>query len=133
MMFMLQVFSISYSYRYSLVVLFPMYFIINLATVLKIRFDPSIEDATGIEATNKQMVVVMQRITVLAVSILFSRFLMDIDAAEQFLKTHFLKNQQKQLTSVFNNHMDGIILCRKRKEQDTESEQIEDQESSTAK
>ena len=82
MMFMLQVFSISYSYRYSLVVLFPMYFIINLATVLKIRFDPSIEDATGIEATNKQMVVVMQRITVLAVSILFSRFLMDIDSAE---------------------------------------------------
>ena len=128
MMFMLHVFAISYSYRYAFVVLFPMYFIINLATVIKIKLDTTIE-----QTNNKQMVVVMQRITTLALSILFSRFCMDIDSAQQFLKSHFLKNQQKQLTSVFNNHMDGIILCRKRKEQESGDEQISDQEGNLVK
>ena len=45
MMFILHSFVFSYSYRYTVVVLFPLYFLINLATVFKIKHDTSIESS----------------------------------------------------------------------------------------
>ena len=93
-------------------VIFPVYLLGNIATIFKIKHD------TSIEATDKEMLSVMQRVVVISLGILFSQFLVDFDKAEAFLKSHLIKNQQKQLKSVFTNHMDGIVLSHRRKDED---------------
>ena len=118
----------SYSYSYSVLVLFPLYFLINLATVYKIKNYHS----DDFNVSDAQSFAVMSRIVLLSIVILYSHFLMDIDKAELFLKSYLIKNQQKQLTNVFNNHMDGIILCRRDDNQPiVEEENGADQEKAT--
>ena len=84
--FILHTFAFGYSFRYTLAVVFPVYFLINIATIIKIKYD------TSIETTDKQFLSVMQRVLIIGLGILFSKFLVDFDKAESFLKSHLMKN-----------------------------------------
>ena len=42
MIFILHTFAFGYSFRYTLAVVFPVYFLINIATIIKIKYDTSI-------------------------------------------------------------------------------------------
>ena len=86
-------------------VLLPVYVFVNVLMLYSVL--PALEESKNKVALSFN---VLNRFIMIALTVLFSQFLLVVQEAELLLKNKNIRKQQKQLVTVFNNQPEGVIL-----------------------
>ena len=91
--------------KYCMFVLLPVYVFVNVLMLYSVL--PALEESKNKVALSFN---VLNRFIMIALTVLFSQFLLVVQEAELLLKNKNIRKQQKQLVTVFNNQPEGVIL-----------------------
>ena len=104
---LLIIMSIKNNANFSVMVLTPIYMIINAIMLYSV-----VKDIDDRKLQMIKSMSVIQRTVNLTACLLAAQIFLNLQEAEQFLKNWIIRKQQGQLVTVFNNQPDGAILIK---------------------